>query len=66
MPFDLIPDFISIIGQLDDALIVAGVIRYVGRTAGRSVIEELWPGTERGLGLDCLRVLPTVGRPVGL
>jgi uncharacterized membrane protein YkvA (DUF1232 family) len=49
MPFDLIPDFIPVIGLLDDALIVAAVIGYVARSAGRDVIAELWPGTERGL-----------------
>ena len=49
MPFDLIPDFIPVIGQLDDALLVAVVFRQVARSAGREVIEELWPGTERGL-----------------
>ena len=49
MPFDLIPDFIPVLGQLDDALLVAAVFGYVARTAGREVIEELWPGSERGL-----------------
>ena len=49
MPFDLIPDFIPVLGQLDDALLVAGVFGYVARSAGREVIEELWPGSQRGL-----------------
>jgi uncharacterized membrane protein YkvA (DUF1232 family) len=49
MPFDLIPDFIPVLGQLDDALLVALVFRYLVRRAGRDVIEELWTGTERGL-----------------
>jgi uncharacterized membrane protein YkvA (DUF1232 family) len=49
MPFDLIPDFIPVVGQLDDALLVAAVFGYVARAAGRDVIEELWPGSERGL-----------------
>jgi uncharacterized membrane protein YkvA (DUF1232 family) len=49
LPFDLIPDFIPVIGQLDDALLVMGVLRYVGRTAGRNVVKELWPGSERAL-----------------
>jgi uncharacterized membrane protein YkvA (DUF1232 family) len=51
MPFDLIPDFIPVLGQLDDALLVAAVFAYVARTAGREVIEELWPGSERGLAI---------------
>jgi uncharacterized membrane protein YkvA (DUF1232 family) len=48
-PIDLIPDFIPVLGQLDDALLVAAVFGYVARSAGREVIEELWPGSERGL-----------------
>jgi uncharacterized membrane protein YkvA (DUF1232 family) len=49
MPFDLVPDFIPVAGQLDDAILVAGTIAYVVRRAGRDVVEELWPGSERGL-----------------
>ena len=49
MPFDLIPDFIPVVGQLDDALLVVAVFGYIARVAGRDVIEELWPGSERGL-----------------
>ena len=48
-PFDLIPDFIPVAGQLDDAVLVAVAIAYVARSAGRDVIEELWPGSERAL-----------------
>ena len=51
MPFDLIPDFIPVAGQLDDAILVAAVLAYVARSAGRNLIEELWPGSERGLRL---------------
>jgi uncharacterized membrane protein YkvA (DUF1232 family) len=51
MPFDLIPDFIPVLGQLDDALLVLAVFGYVARRAGRDVVEELWPGSEPGLGL---------------
>jgi uncharacterized membrane protein YkvA (DUF1232 family) len=49
MPFDLIPDFIPVAGQLDDAILVAAVLAYVARSAGYELIEELWPGSERGL-----------------
>lgn len=49
MPFDLIPDFIPVVGQLDDALIVAVALGYVARCSGRELVEELWPGSERGL-----------------
>jgi uncharacterized membrane protein YkvA (DUF1232 family) len=49
MPFDLVPDFIPVAGQLDDAVLVAVAIAYVARSAGRDVVEDLWPGSERGL-----------------
>lgn len=51
MPFDLIPDFVPVLGQLDDALVVAAAIGYVVHAAGRDVVEELWPGSERGLSV---------------
>jgi uncharacterized membrane protein YkvA (DUF1232 family) len=50
MPLDLIPDFIPFAGQLDDAIIVALVLRTVLRAAGDDVIREHWPGPERSLG----------------
>jgi uncharacterized membrane protein YkvA (DUF1232 family) len=48
-PIDLIPDFIPVLGQLDDAVLVALALRSVVKTAGREVVTELWPGSERGL-----------------
>jgi uncharacterized membrane protein YkvA (DUF1232 family) len=51
MPFDLVPDFIPVAGQLDDAILVAATLAYLVRRSGRAVVEELWPGSERGLRL---------------
>jgi len=48
-PIDLIPDFIPVLGQLDDAVLVAGALAYVVRRSGSEVVEELWPGSAEGL-----------------
>jgi uncharacterized membrane protein YkvA (DUF1232 family) len=48
-PIDLVPDFIPVVGQLDDALLVAAALAYVVRVAGRDLVRELWPGSEDGL-----------------
>jgi uncharacterized membrane protein YkvA (DUF1232 family) len=48
-PIDLIPDFIPVIGFLDDALVVAIMLRIVVRTAGPQMLEKHWPGTPQGL-----------------
>ena len=44
LPFDLVPDFIPIAGQLDDAILVALVLRSLVRAGGRDLVEEHWPG----------------------
>ncbi len=49
MPIDLVPDLIPVVGQIDDALVVAILLRYLLRGAGPALLEELWPGPDESL-----------------
>ena len=51
MPFDLVPDFIPVAGQLDDALIVAIVLRTVLRAGGPDLLRQHWPGPTTSLNV---------------
>jgi len=48
-PIDLIPDVIPVIGFADDVLLIALVLRWINRTAGRDALARQWPGTPDGL-----------------
>lgn len=43
-PIDLIPEFIPFLGPLDDAVVVALIVRHLARSAGREVVLEHWRG----------------------
>src|SRR3954466_4400865 len=43
-PIDLIPEFIPVIGPLDDIVVVALALRYAGRQVPREVLMAAWPG----------------------
>ena len=61
IPFDLVPDFIPVAGQLDDALLLALVLRHLVRAAGPEVVRAHWPGPPRSLAV----VLRAAQRPGG-
>jgi uncharacterized membrane protein YkvA (DUF1232 family) len=49
LPFDLVPDFIPVAGQLDDVLVVGLVLRRFLRSGGEQLVREHWPGPEPSL-----------------
>ena len=51
LPFDLVPDFIPVLGYADDAIVVSWVLRSVIRAVGPEVVADLWPGTPEGLAV---------------
>ena len=50
-PIDLVPDFVPVAGQLDDAIVLALVLRQVVRAAGPVIVREHWPGPARSLAV---------------
>ncbi|WP_174528424.1 YkvA family protein [Micromonospora maritima] len=46
-PIDLIPEFLPVIGPLDDVVVVALALRYAGRQVPRQVLLDAWPGDPR-------------------
>ena len=49
-PIDLIPEFLPVIGPLDDVIVVALLLRYAGRSVPRQVLLDAWPGDPYMLG----------------
>jgi len=46
-PIDLLPEFLPVIGPLDDVVVVALALRYAARRVPREVLLEAWPGEPR-------------------
>jgi uncharacterized membrane protein YkvA (DUF1232 family) len=48
-PIDLVPEFIPILGPLDDVIVAALILRRIIRRAGPEVLAEHWRGDEATL-----------------
>lgn len=56
-PIDLIPEFIPVLGPLDDVVVAIVALRYVRRRLGVAELRSRWPGTDDGFAV--------LGRVVG-
>jgi uncharacterized membrane protein YkvA (DUF1232 family) len=43
-PIDLLPEFLPVIGPLDDVIVVALVLRHLVKRAGPQVVRDHWRG----------------------
>jgi uncharacterized membrane protein YkvA (DUF1232 family) len=50
-PIDLVPEFVPVLGPLDDAIVGALVLRHVVRRAGPDVVARHWRGDARTLAV---------------
>jgi len=50
-PIDLVPDFVPVLGSIDDLLVLAFAVDYLIKASPPEVVEENWDGTEDGLEL---------------
>jgi uncharacterized membrane protein YkvA (DUF1232 family) len=46
-PIDLLPEFLPVIGPLDDVVVVALALRYAARQVPREILAAAWPGETR-------------------
>lgn len=50
-PIDLIPDFIPVLGPLDDVVVAAVALRYTRRRLGIGGLRRRWAGSDEGFAL---------------
>jgi uncharacterized membrane protein YkvA (DUF1232 family) len=62
-PIDLVPEFLPVIGPLDDVVVAVLVLRWAARRIPRDVLLGAWPG-ERRLLVRMLGDRDGEGRPL--
>ena len=50
-PIDLIPEFVPVLGPLDDIVVAVLVLRYVRRRVGTEELRSRWRGSPEGFAL---------------
>jgi uncharacterized membrane protein YkvA (DUF1232 family) len=50
-PIDLIPEFIPVLGPIDDVVVAIVAMRYVRRRVGVEDLRRRWTGTDDGFAL---------------
>jgi uncharacterized membrane protein YkvA (DUF1232 family) len=50
-PIDLVPDFLPVAGQADDAVLVVLALRWILRGSGPALLERHWPGPDGSLAM---------------
>jgi uncharacterized membrane protein YkvA (DUF1232 family) len=47
-PIDLVPEFIPVLGPLDDVIVAVVILRFVRRRLGEAEMRRLWRGSDEG------------------
>jgi uncharacterized membrane protein YkvA (DUF1232 family) len=50
-PIDLIPDFIPVIGPIDDIVVAVAAIRYARRRIGSEELRRRWTGSDASFSM---------------
>ena len=50
-PIDMIPDFVPVLGSVDDVLVLAFAIDYLLQASPPEVVDDYWDGSQDGLEL---------------